>query len=72
MELGSRPSRYDVRICLKSQQEFGSRAAPDETNFEEQVSFRVSTTKDQPVKYYLVEVVYFANAGSSYTGTIQF
>jgi hypothetical protein len=42
------------------------------TGLYEEVEFSVRTTKAEPVKYYLVEVVYFANVQSSYKGTVTF
>jgi hypothetical protein len=42
------------------------------TGLDELVEFSVRTSKTEPVKYYLVEVVYFANVQSSYKGTVTF
>ena len=48
--------------------ELGSSASLDPSEI---VEFNVSTTAAQPTSYFLVEVVYFASAQSSYKGTIR-
>lgn len=39
---------------------------------DESVPVQVTTTVTEPTKYFLIEVAYFANVASSYTGTVKF
>ena len=49
-----------------------AQAASGRTTGQESTSWQVRTTPAQPSQYYLLDVVYFLSAGSSYKGTVSF